>query len=123
MFIIQKYTDGSIAVINTETNRSLIGYLSYENNKSLYRDCNKSKYKVYMNIYISSKVYKQRYKLSNICRAEWDGTGTIYIGKFDSAELDFDPEELEFIISAQYMKYGTSKRTIEHHECVFKLLN
>ena len=48
-----------------------------------------------------------------------------FIEYFDyDIKLDFDPEEVEFIVSGRYKhKYSGELCYVEHHECVFELLN
>ena len=82
------------------------------------------KYDTYLHIYTSDNIYRTKNNLSrprmrcNCMRSE-------FIEYFDyDIELDFDPEEVEFIVSGRYKnKYSGELCYVEHHECVFELLN
>lgn len=124
MYIVQKYADGSITVTNSKTHRSIIAYLSYNEDTFLKYGGIFPKYDTYLHIYTSDNIYRTKNNLSrprmrcNCMRSE-------FIEYFDyDIELDFDPEEVEFIVSGRYKnKYSGELCYVEHHECVFELLN
>ena len=124
MYIVQKYADGSITVTNSKTNKSIIAYLSYNEDTFLKYGGIFPKYDTYLHIYTTDNIYRTKNNLSrprmrcNCMRRE-------FIKYFDyDIELDFDPEEVEFIVSGRYKnKYSGELCYVEHHECVFELLN